>query len=147
MTNLQGTRVQLEIGIFRESYENEHLTIYTGVEATRATIDAWVADAILQFSLYQPGQTYAVLYDFSHPNAVLTPYARSRALEIARLVPKNTMNYAALVVRGGIIGQAYQLFVRGAGNAPHLQTRAFFNRDDALKWLRERLNQARTKAG
>lgn len=143
MTEAQDSRIDLGNGIIRETYQNGHLIAYSGGEATRAAIDTWFADVVAHFKDYQAGETYAALYDFSHPKAALTPYARSRALEIARLVPKNTQNYAALVVRSGIMGQAYQLFMRGAFPAPHLQSRVFFTREEAMGWLLERLNKAK----
>jgi hypothetical protein len=145
---MQDTRsriIDLGHGISREALYDEHLIIYTANDAKRETIDTWHTDVTTHMKSYQPGATYAMMYDFSHPNAILTSYARSRAVEVARLVPKTNMNYAAIITQGGFVGQTYQMFMRMIGNAAHLQTRIFFNREQGLNWLTQKLTEADAK--
>jgi hypothetical protein len=94
----------------------------------------WLKD---RFSGWDAETPWLALYDLSLPGAMVTPYMRAKTAEVNQL-RADVGGRVAMVVRRDTTGNLLNMFtqLRPQDQRP---LRVWFNRDDALAWLRELL--------
>lgn len=90
-----------------EWLDNNQIVIFSAPRPSRDTVDTWEEKVIEVTDQYR--YTVRYIHDFSQSRVVLTPYAREKAKLVNDTHP----------------GQ------------PNITNRIFFNREDALAWLRK----------
>jgi len=106
--------------------------------ASREAIDAWVGGVKETLFNWQQGQPYLTLYDLSHAEIFITPYARQHLYELSRTMP-GLSGRTAIIMRESLGGRIAQGFLRVIGTKGARERRLFFNYADGLAWLRELL--------
>ena len=105
----------------------------------RASFEAWAKRSSEIRQQWPADHPIFLLLDVADPQYGLTPFARSRAMEISRVRPE-LKTYIAIITSKSFSGQIVQIFVRSVGALfPKLNMRIFFDRQEALAWLQKEL--------
>src|SRR5262249_20893910 len=109
----------------------------------RPSFEAWAKRSIEIRAGWPADRPIFLLLDVADPQYGLTPFARSRAMEISRVRPE-LKTYISIITSKTFSGQIVQIFVRSVGTLfPKLNMRIFFNRPEALAWLEKELAASR----
>lgn len=129
----------------REWLHNRHIVIYTVFDVSRTVVDVWAEAVIDLMEKWPPDRAYLAIYDVSNIPS-LTPYARKRAEDIARVAANlaHIDGAYAVVLKRNFLSMIIRLFVLRdlPGQNPKFKRRVFFDRDEALAWLEEFLATA-----
>ncbi|HRE47465.1 MAG TPA: hypothetical protein PLD47_07045 [Aggregatilineales bacterium] len=128
----------LGASITREWIDEGTIVIYTGKSPSRQSIDTLFADVRQVMSAADVENAPGFVYDVSHPDSGITPYASQQARQALMHRPE-LYGFVAIIVRQNFSGWAIKLFinslqqtVRGAAKNLHV----FYHREDGIKWLR-----------
>jgi len=127
-------------GFTREWHCDRQIIVYVPTSATRQMVDWWLDTAIQTALDWEGGKPYLAMHDLSHPDVVLTPYARQRTREAVRKLP-DYLARSATVVTPSVMGHIMKLFVAFdmRKDHPSLERKVFFARRTAFRWLMEKL--------
>jgi len=107
-------------------------------DMSRETVDLWVKTLAPLMKDWPRDKSFRVLYDASDPSISLTPYLRTRVAEFTR-VSGGLNGRAGLLMAKSFVAQITQLFLRSQQH-PGIQTRIFFNREEAFAWVSQGIN-------
>jgi hypothetical protein len=123
-----------------ESRLDGKLTIYKLTNTDRETIERWATEVVARRRAFKPDELALVLHDFSEPALALTPFLRSRALELSNVLEAQQVKIAIAfpkdsILRGLIVPilQGFQRTVTAAH--PERSIQLFESREAALTWL------------
>lgn len=131
------TRTQeFDVGVIVEWYDDNDIVLFAGSSQSRPAMDIW-AEQVLADTRRKEGRIKHVI-DLTANQTVITPYLRSKVKEVNNAYP-NVTGFVAVIVRENLLTQAIRLFINREmmRGLPSMNARMFFNRDDALAWLRE----------
>lgn len=119
-----------------EWLDNDQIVIFSATRPSRDTVDTWAEKVIEITDQYRYKVRY--IHDFSQSQVVLTPYAREKAKLVNDTHP-DAKGYVAVILQRSILSQALRLFLNHdlLKRQPNITNRVFFNREDALDWLRQ----------
>ncbi len=129
--------VELAEGICIQTMDAGHILIVQCTTIQRDSIDkliTWLKDRFLGWDAELP---WLALYDLSLPGAMLTPYMRTQTAEVNAL-REDVRGRVAMVMRRDTTANLLSMFAQLRENSQR-PLRVWFNRVDALAWLREDL--------
>lgn len=124
-------------GVVIETLDGGELVAFTFTNLDVATVD-YAIEALgdLMRRRDEAGRPLRVLLDLRQPDLVLTPYAREQAATFTRMRPRLRGRVALLVQPGTSIAHRIDRVLRS--ELYHYRERSlFFDREQALAWLRE----------
>ncbi len=131
----------IDPGLTRQWLRGRRIIAYTLTSVAHETIDAWARAAASGVNEWPRDQVYLSMHDVSSENLSLTPYIRSRVLELVRNRPEAT-GRTAVVIDTGVAEMVMRLF---ANQLLHVirgrPLRLFTSRDQAIGWLLEGLKE------
>lgn len=145
-TSKFGTQVMP--GLFFDEYHDKQIIAYTLTVVSRDVIDKWAESAVSHLLAWPEDKPFLNLQDFSNASFfMLTSYIRKKADEITSPRPE-VKGRTAVVVQRNFASQIVVMFLRalptkGSGSR---ERETFFVREDALKWLEEKISQKEVKA-
>jgi hypothetical protein len=113
------------------------IAVFVPSDATRATVDVWVAAVGKRLQEWPAGKPYLALHDFSSPNVSVTPYARKRISELSTVRPE-MQRYVAMLVSQTQLSMMLAYIVTHIGNLKVRTAQVFFNKEAGVNWLLER---------
>ena len=123
-------------GLSRIVLDDGRIKIFIVEKMTRSVVDAWIdaCDTEMKTCLAS-GQPLRIVQDLSGPEVTQTPYSRARGQELTDAYPE-LGGRIAFVLPDTLANQRIRLFVL---RQPHQyrQRRVFFDRDEAIAWVRE----------
>jgi len=135
-----GSSTHLSEGILSETLDDGQLVVFTFLNLAISTVDSAMEalDALLR-RCDEAGRPLRLLLDLSAPEPILTPYAREQGASLSRLRPRLRGRVALVAQEGSPIAHRLDRFLRS--ELYHYRERSmFFQRDQALVWLRETLD-------
>lgn len=112
----------------------DHRMVYITLKnMSRDTVDLWVNTLAPIMKDWPREKSFRVLYDATDPRISLTPYLRTRLAEFNK-VSGGMTGRAGLLMAKTFVAQITQLFLRSQYH-PTIQTRIFFDRDEAMSWI------------
>ncbi len=119
-----------------EWLDNDQIVIFSAPRPSRSTVDTWAEKVIEITDKYRHKVRY--IHDFSQSRVVLTPYAREKA-KIVNSTHPDAKGYVAVILQRTVLSSALSLFLKQdlLRRQPNIINRIFFNREDALAWLRK----------
>ncbi len=130
-------------GVMREVLDDGGIVVFTLIDLADETVDVWVEACLeLMERCRDEGQPLRVLQDLARPGVVQTAYSRARGNTVTNAFPdlKGRIGY---VMQPGITSQRVGRYVQGQEHH-YRERRIFYDRDEAIAWLREDLE---TSAG
>lgn len=126
---------ELDTGIKIEWYDDDTIIVFSGMQQSRP-----IMDSLAQKVIEETSRTHSKIrhiLDVSANMAVITPYLRSKVKEINQANP-DVIGYVAIIVKETLMTQAIRLFINRemARQQPGIKLNIYFNREDALVWLR-----------
>jgi len=133
----QGASTHLADGGVIETQDGGELVTFTFTNLDVTTVDhAIEALGDLMRRWDEAGRPLRVLLDLRQPDLILTPYARERAAAFTRVRPRLRGRIALLAQPGTSIAHRIDRVLRS--ELYHYRERSlFFDREQALAWLRE----------
>lgn len=127
---------QLGHGATCEWLFDRQIVVMTATDSTRGTVDAWVNKCIDVANTWPANRPFCTMVDASGPNLSRTPYMRERLKDL-RAVRTDLKWYTAMVAPKSYLMQlmSYGLRVMQSNR----ETRIFFEREEAIKWLKSKL--------
>jgi hypothetical protein len=124
-------------GVTREWLDDGAIAVYTIYNTKRTTADIW-ADAMLKVvAEMSPNTPYLALYDITRVVS-LTPYARTKALEVAtQLYTRQIHGRSCVLLSNNVLSQVLRLFMLRDLAGGTMERGVFLKREPALAWLRE----------
>lgn len=126
---------QLLPGLMRDTRHDGRILIYTLTNMAQPVIDAWFED--YQQHLLRAKDVMLMACDLSDKSLTLTPYIRTRTIQLTQLRPELQGRVAVIVARN-LTGQLLKTFMwllnSTRGNR---QRRVFFTQAEAVQWLEE----------
>ncbi len=121
---------------FRVEWYEGDIVLFEGSSQSRPAMDIW-AEQVLKDTRLKEGRIKHIM-DLSESETVITPYLRSKVKEVNDAYPDVT-GFVAVIVRESLLTKAIRLFINREmmRGQPSMEAHIFFNRDDALAWLRE----------
>jgi len=129
----------LSDGLQFESLHDDKIHIYTFLDTTRASWEAWY-ETVLGIVDANPDGVYRVLQDYTHHRNAFTPAARGTLVRLSKN-HSQIKGYMAVVLQGTIFSPIAKYFINKEASRlfPNQEARIFYTRDDALAWLESTL--------
>lgn len=139
--------IDLAHGIRRYCEDDIIILESTQGDMSRQAVDTWLTATTQIFREAEASGVILGLFDTSHPNISITPYARARLTDYNKNYDGGGKIYATLLLSATMLYQFTSIFIRGkAGKRQNITYRAFTDRDKALAWLREQINTSSMNA-
>lgn len=131
-------RIKEANSVVVEWLDDGAIIIFKANEQTNEAIDVW-AQAIMDIAVERP-QDIAFIHDFSSISPTLTPYVRTR---IQQVNAEPNKGYVAVILSESALSRVIQFFVNRelVHLQPDVEHRVFFDRDEAVAWMRSRLEK------
>lgn len=124
-------------GVSVEEIDDGNIVIFRVAKQSRQAIDTWTDEVILYNEKYRDRIAY--VHDLTKPNLALTSYARKRIEDMN--ANKDNRGHVAVVMPHGPVVAVARFFLNREiiGMQPHVETKLFYEIDEALAWVRERV--------
>src|SRR5260221_5886268 len=129
---------QLSPSLTLEWKHNRQLILFDLKDMSRTTVDLWVNTLVPIMKEWPREKTFRVLYNATDPRVTLTPYLRRRLDEFSK-VSGGLKGRAGLVLGESFVAQLIQ-GVLHTQQHPAIQSKLFFDFDEALTWITEGLD-------
>ena len=125
-------------GVFVEWLDDGAIVIFRAETDDNEAVDVW-ADFITTIAAERPNDI-AFIHDFSSISPTVTPYIRQKVKEI-NVEPNQ--GYVAVVLSRSVISMMVRFFVNNevVHLQPDVEHRIFFDRDQAIDWMRHKLEE------
>lgn len=132
-----GASTHLADGVVSETTDAGELVTFTFTDLDVSTVDQTIAALEdLMRRCDDAGRPLHVLLDLSQPDLILTPYARDQMAALTRTRPRLRGRVALFAQAGTSIAHRIDRVLRS--ELYHYRERSlFFDREQALAWLRE----------
>jgi hypothetical protein len=122
-----------------EHLDGDRITVLTVTSIQHDAVDAWANATLALLAEHDPAQPSLMLHDVSKKNLSLTPYIRSRTLEMINARPEVPGRVAVVLPDTGA-GTLIRHFINQLNRLQKGRRRRLFaTREEALAWLREEL--------
>ena len=123
----------------QEWLENSSIFVLTLLDSTRQGIDDYHAAIETVRQPWNKNCPFFAIYDVSHPDVAVTPYAREKMNSLARNAPSGLYGAYAIIIKSPIVKTLAMLYLRVARRKDSKFTHAFFtNKQAAINWLLEK---------
>lgn len=124
-------------GVSVEEIDGGDIIVFRLANQSRQSIDAWTEEVIRYNQQYQDKIAY--IHDLTRPKLALTSYGRKRIKDMN--ANKDNRGHVAVVMPHGPIVAVARFFLNREiiGVQPNVEIRLFYEMDEALAWLRERV--------
>ena len=128
---------ELGNGMVVEGLDDDAITVFQGAKYSRDGIDVW-AQAVID-DINQDNKNIAHLHDMRTASVVITPYVRKKLQDVGE--NRDNEGYVALVMTPNPLTNIVRFFVQREfkKDQPKVDMQLFFDYDEALTWLRERV--------
>ncbi len=131
---------QIGPGVTRQWLRGHRIIALTLTSVAHETIDIWATTAAEAVNTWPRDQVYLSMHDVSSEQLSLTPYIRSRVLELVRNRPE-AAGRTAVVINKGVSEMIMRLFLNQLLHVIRGRPlRLFTRREEAIAWLLEALN-------
>ncbi|MCI0708700.1 MAG: hypothetical protein L0154_00920 [Chloroflexi bacterium] len=120
-----------------EEIDDGDIIIFRLANQSRESIDAWTEEVIRYNERYQDKIAY--IHDLTRPKLALTSYGRKRIKDMN--ANRENRGHVGVVMPHGPIVAVARFFLNREIFAmqPNVEIRLFYEMDEALAWLRERV--------
>jgi hypothetical protein len=124
-------------GLTVEQLHDGQIVIFTVHDMTPATVESWANNVIEMTDARQAKNIYYV-HDASHVAFSMTPYFRRHSERIASAHPQ-AEGYVGIILRESLLLKVTRIIIENLvkRSQPKIATRIFFNRSEAVDWLKE----------
>lgn len=131
-----------DFGVIR-SWLDDHLICYIQTDGCmeRAGVDTWANLLIETIQTWPADCPIAIFQNLTHPDQGFTPYSRSRGMDVLAAVPQGHMAVSAIVMQDSFINRTLGFFIHSIRRDDNVAIRVFTDMDEALSWLRKRIQE------
>lgn len=138
-----GNARDLGNGMVVEALDGGAITLFRGEKYSRNGIDVW-AQAVID-DINQNNKRIVHLHDMRNASVVITPYVRKKLQDVGE--NRDNEGYVALVMTPNPLRNIVRFFAQRdfKKDQPKVEMQLFYDYDEALVWLRQRVNESNMK--